>query len=274
MKGEEEMASMSGKTKKRISHVIIGSVLIGIVVIIILAVAWIVSAIKTAPDIREAQFSGGGNLTSFVYDEEENEIGSFSPTDTSIYTFLNEVPISMQQAVVAIEDPRFYEHNGVDFIKIGEAMLRNFKTGSFNDGGTTLTQQLVKTMIPIPSENKLKKKIQEQYLAVQIEKLYSKDAILEYYLNSIPLSRGNIGVEAVANYYFGTSVSELSLSEQASIVAMIEGSTSYDPISHPENNWKRVESILVAMEKQGYITEKEREAALKNPPYEAISRRR
>lgn len=270
MKGEEEMASMSGKTKKRISHLIIGSVLIGIVVIIILAVAWIVSVIKTAPDIREAQFSRGGNLTSFVYDEEGNEIGSFSPTDTSIYTFLNEVPISMQQAVVAIEDARFYEHNGVDFIKIGEAMLSNFKTGSFNDGGTTLTQQLVKTMIPIPSENKLKRKIQEQYLGVQLEKLYSKDTILEYYLNSIPLSRGNTGVEAVANYYFGTSVSELSLSEQASIVAMIEGSTYYDPIAHPDNNWKKVESILVAMEKQGYITEEEREAALKKPPYEAI----
>lgn len=262
------MASMSGKAKKRISHLIVGSVLIGIVTTIILVVAWIVSAIKTAPDIREAQFSREGQLTSFVYDEEGNEIGSFSPTETSIYTFLNEVPIPMQQAVVAIEDARFYEHNGVDFIKIGEAILGNFKTGSFNYGGTTLTQQLVKKMIP--SGNKLKNKIQEQYLAIQLEKLYSKDTILEYYLNTIQLGHGNIGVEAAANYYFGTSVSELSLSEQASIVAMIERPTYYDPIINPENNWSAVESILVAMEKQGYITEEEREAALKKPPYEAI----
>lgn len=268
MKGEEEMTSMSGKAKKRISHLIVGSVLIGIVIIVILVVAWIVSAIKTAPDIREAQFSRGGQLTSFVYDEEGNEISSFAPTDTSIYTFLNEVPISMQQAVVAIEDERFYEHNGVDFIKIGEAMLINFKTGGFNLGGTTLTQQLVKKMIPL--ENKLKNKIQEQYLAIQLEKLYSKDTILEYYLNTIQLGHGNIGVQAAANYYFGTSVSELSLSEQASIVAMIERPTYYDPIINPENNWSAVESILVAMEKQGYITEEEREAALKKPPYEAI----
>lgn len=264
------MVSMSGKTKKRISNLIVGSVLIGIATIVILVVAWIVSAIKTAPDIREAQFSRGGQLTSFVYDEEGNEIGSFSPTDTSVYTFLNEVPIPMQQAVVAIEDARFYEHNGVDFIKIGEAILSNFKTGSFNHGGTTLTQQLVKTMIPIPSGNKLKNKIQEQYLAIQLEKLYSKDEILEYYLNTIQLGHGNIGVEAAANYYFGTSVSELSLSEQASIVAMIERPTYYDPITNPENNWKGIESILVAMEKQGYITEEEREIALQDSPYEAI----
>lgn len=264
------MVSMSGKTKKRISNLIVGSVLIGIATIVILVVAWIVSAIKTAPDIREAQFSRGDQLTSFVYDDEGNEIGSFAPTDTSVYTFLNEVPIPMQQAVVAIEDARFYEHNGVDFIKIGEAILSNFKTGSFNHGGTTLTQQLVKTMIPIPSGNKLKNKIQEQYLAIQLEKLYSKDEILEYYLNTIQLGHGNIGVEAAANYYFGTSVSELSLSEQASIVAMIERPTYYDPITNPENNWSAVESILVAMEKQGYITEEEREAALKKPPYEAI----
>ena len=261
------MASINGKTKKSISHLIVGSVLIGIVVIIILALAWIVSAIKTAPDIREAQF-WKDSLTSIVYDEEGHEIDSFSTRDTSIYTSLNEVPITMQQAVVAIEDARFYEHSGIDLVKIGEAMFGNFKTGTFNNGGTTITQQLVKKMIP--SGNKLRNKIQEQYLAIQLEKLYSKDTILEYYLNTIGLSRGLNGVETAANYYFGKSVDKLSLSEQVSIVAIIERPTYYDPIINPEYNWRAVESILVAMEEQGYITGKEREAALKNPPYEAI----
>lgn len=264
------MASINGKTKERISHLIVGSVLIGIVVIIILAVVWVIGAVKTAPDIREIQFRGD-SLTSRVYDAEGNEIDSFSQRDTSIYTSLNEVPITMQQAVIAIEDKQFYEHNGVDLVKIGKALLSNFKTGSLSNGGTTLTQQLVKTMIA--SENKLKNKIQEQYLAIQLEKLYSKDMILEYYLNSVQLSRGNIGVEAAANYYFGTSVSELSLSEQASIIAMIERPTYYDPITNPENNWRAVESILVAMEDQGYITEEEREVALQKPPYEVIQER-
>ena len=261
------MASINGKTKKSISHLIVGSVLIGIVVIIILALAWIVSAIKTAPDIREAQF-WKDSLTSIVYDEEGHEIDSFSTRDTSIYTSLNEVPITMQQAVVAIEDARFYEHSGIDLVKIGEAMFGNFKTGTFNNGGTTITQQLVKKMIP--SGNKLRNKIQEQYLAIQLEKLYSKDTILEYYLNTIGLSRGLNGVETAANYYFGKSVDKLSLSEQVSIVAIIERPTYYDPIINPEYNWRAVESILVAMEKQGYITGEEREAALKKPPYEAI----
>lgn len=261
------MASINGKTKKSISHLIVGSVVIGIVVIIILAIAWITSAIKTAPDIREAQF-GKDSRASIVYDGEGNEIDSFSTGDTSIYTSLNEVPITMQQAVVAIEDARFYEHNGIDLVKIGEAMRSNFKAGGFNVGGTTLTQQLVKKMIS--SGNKLRNKIQEQYLAIQLEKLYSKDTILEYYLNTVGLSRGLNGVETAANYYFGKSVNELSLSEQVSIVAIIERPTYYDPITNPEYNWRAVESILVAMENQGYITGKEREAALKKPPYEAI----
>lgn len=268
VKGEEEMANINRKTKRHISNFIVGSVLIGVATLAILAVVWIISAIKTAPDIQEAQFNRAGSFTSFVYDDKGNKIDSFSPVDTSIYTSLNDVPITMQQAVIAIEDTRFYEHNGVDLVSIGGAVLNNFKTGSLSNGGTTLTQQLVKTMIP--SGNKLKNKIQEQYLAIQLEKLYSKDIILEYYLNTIPLSRGNIGVEAAANDYFGRSVSELSLAEQASIVAMIERPTYYDPIINPENNWRAVESILGAMEKQGYITGKEREVALKKPPYEAI----
>ena len=263
------MISISRRTKKQISHLIVGSVGLGIAVISILTVAWGVSVIKTAPDIEEIQFPEVA-LTSFLYDAEGNELSSFSGEASGIYIPLSEIPIMMQQAVIAIEDARFYEHNGIDLVKIGKAMLINIESGSFSTGGTTITQQLVKRMIP--AGNSWRRKVQEQYLAVQLEKLYSKDTILEYYLNTVGLSHGLNGVEAAANYYFGKSVNKLSLSEQVSIVAIIERPTYYDPITNPENNWRAVESILVAMEKQGYITEKEREVALQNPPYEAIQK--
>lgn len=259
------------KHRKHLTHMIIGSVLIGSGIVVLLAILLVVKIIKGAPDILEVDLHLSGNETSMVYDDAGNLIDKFSGTESREYAYLKKIPKQLSQAVIAIEDKNFYKHNGVDLSRVGKALMSNLKSGNMSEGGTTITGQVIKNSL-LTEGNPIERKIQEQYLAIQLEKLYSKELILEYYLNGVSLGQGTIGVQTAAHGYFGKDVSELNLTECAVLGAIIKFPTRCNPLQNPDNNWEKVQVILGEMEKQGYITETEKNDALKFSPYERIQR--
>ena len=200
---------------------------------------------------------------------------------------LDEIPKDLQHAVVAIEDERFYEHNGIDLKGIARALVADLKSMDFTQGASTITQQLVKNNVlseQWESENtgdiskiekmerQIQRKIQEMYIAVELEKkVDDKDWILENYLNSINLGNNTLGVQAAAERYFGKDVSELTLSECAVIAGITKNPSGYNPILYPEQNAKRRKMVLDAMLKQGYITQKQYDEAMADDVYDRIS---
>ena len=205
------------------------------------------------------------NYTSFIYDADGNEIDSLHGEENREYVFLSDIPKYLQNAVVAIEDERFYEHNGIDIKGMFRALIVNIKSRDMSQGASTLTQQLIKNEV-LTNEKSFKRKIQEQYLAVNFEKKLekelgskekAKDYILELYLNSIALNHGLNGVQAAAKFYYGKDVKDLSLAECASIAGITKNPSKYSPISYPEKNKERQLTVLTKMLDLGYITEAE-----------------
>ncbi|MGL4346111.1 MAG: transglycosylase domain-containing protein [Cellulosilyticaceae bacterium] len=228
-----------------------------------------IGVIKSAPDVSQIELKPTTDYTSFVYDQNGTEVDRISGGENRIYAEMSQIPKNLQDAVVAIEDERFFDHNGIDIRGILRAIVTNLKSGSLSEGASTITQQLVKNNV-LSSEKKFTRKIQEQYLALEFEKIYDKEVILEYYLNTMPLGRGTKGVQAAANRYFNKDVSELSLAESVVLAGITQRPTYYDPITNPENNWDKAQTILRKMEEQGWITPEEHQAALKDNPYENI----
>ena len=241
------------------------------------ALGLFIGIIKNAPDLAEINLKPTTYYTSFIYDQNDKEMDRLSSGENRIYATLDQIPLHLQQAVIAIEDERFYEHEGIDIKGIFRALATNLTTGEFSEGASTITQQLIKNNV-LTSEKKLTRKIQEQYLAIQFEKVYTeaygskgaKNLILEYYLNTMPLGRGNNGVQAAANRYFNKDVSELTLAESVVLACITQAPTRYDPISNPENNKEKSTRILVKMVEQGYITETEKQVAQLEDPYQLI----
>ena len=182
----------------------------------------------------------------------------------------------MADAFVAIEDERFYEHNGVDLQGIIRAGIVGITSGSFSEGASTITQQLIKNNVFPNFVNEetfydsVERKLQEQYLALQIEKEMSKEEILEAYMNTINLGQGCLGVQTASLRYFNKDVSELTLSECAVIAAITQNPSGYDPVRHPEDNAKRRQRVLDNMLEQGYITQEEYDTAIADPVYDRI----
>ncbi len=173
------------------------------------------------------------------------------------------IPQMLANAYVAIEDKRFFEHEGVDWKRTIGAFINEFvPIYSSRQGGSTITQQLVKNLTDDRSQ-KASRKVREIMRARYLEGKYSKDTILECYLNTIPMGHGTYGVEVAANYYFGKTVKDLTIAECACLASITKSPTNYSPISYPENNKERRESVLYQMLDQGYITEEEYEKALK-----------
>lgn len=216
------------------------------------------------------------SYTSFIYDSKGNEIDKLHGDENREYVKLEAIPRDLRNAAIAIEDERFYEHNGIDMRGIFRAMFTNIKSRSFSQGASTITQQLIKNEVLKNPEKKLQRKIREQYLALNYEKSLTqqfgtkkkaKDYILELYLNSIALNHGLNGVEAASKYYYGKDVSELSLAECASIAGITKNPSLYSPISNPSKNKERQMTVLSKMKELGYITESEYQQAAKEDIY-------
>lgn len=257
------------KAKVTTFRVIVIAIIIGLFAIVGSGLGILFGVIKSAPDISTLELKPTTDYTSFVYDENGAEIDRLSSGENRIYVKLDQIPKHLQNAVVAIEDARFWEHNGIDLIGIMRAIVTNLKAGEIVEGASTITQQVIKNNA-LTSEQTFVRKIQEQYLALQFDKIYDKELILEYYLNTMPLGHGTNGVQAAAHRYFGKDVSELTLAESVVIAGITQAPTRYSPVRNPQNNFEKSKVILAYMVEQGYITEEERQAALTEDPYKNV----
>lgn len=232
--------------------------------------------LDSAPDIDDVNIVPVGEAT-FVYDANGNQLQKLTaPNSNRMPVTLDKIPKDLQNAVVAIEDERFYEHNGIDIRGILRAGVKGILSGgNFSEGASTITQQLLKNNVFTGWTNestvqRFTRKIQEQYLALQLEKHTSKKVILENYLNTINLGNGNYGVQAAAQDYFGKDVSELSISECTVIAGISQNPTKFNPAVNPEENSKRREMVLDHMLDQEYISKEQYDECLADNVYERI----
>ncbi len=231
--------------------------------------------VDTAPDISNVDVAPAGYSTT-VYDCEGNQITKLIAENSNrVYVKLDKIPLDMQHAFVAIEDERFYTHNGIDIKGIMRAGAKALG-GNLHQGASTITQQLLKNNVftswtdESSMVDKFKRKFQEQYCAVQLEKIMTKDQILENYLNTINLGQGTLGVQAASQRYFGKNVSDLNISESAVIACITQNPSKWNPISHPDNNAKRREEVLTKMRDQGYINDAQFAEAMADDVYSRI----
>ncbi len=205
------------------------------------------------------------NMTTKIYYTDENgndielEDQRIYGTENRTWVSYDKMPKNLRNAFVAIEDERFWQHNGVDWKRTFGAALQ-FAAGNDSYGGSTITQQLIKN-ITGDDDTTIQRKIKEMFRALSLTEKHSKEEILEMYLNTISLSRGNFGVQAAANYYFGKDVSELTLVECAAIAAIPKSPTKYDPVRNPDENKGRRYAILEKMKELEMISEQECEEA-------------
>lgn len=237
-----------------------------------------IAIIRNAPDLGLVAIQPS-TYTSIIYDSKGNEIDRFHGDENREYATLEQIPENMQHAVIAIEDERFYQHDGVDARGFARAMFST-ATGQSMQGGSTITQQLIKNNVTKITHNTPITKIQEQYLATKYEKeltkqLGSKEAakkyILELYLNTIALGHGYNGVQAAALGYFNKDASQLDLAECACLAGVTNNPSLYSPRTQPDHNKDRQSIILQYMLDQGYITQEEKDAADAEDIYSRVS---
>ena len=264
---------MTGSKIKTVLRVI----LVTLLAVIAAGAVFVAYCVVRAPSINVLDAKPHG-YRSNVLDRDGNVVLTLSgEASNRVYVKLSEVPESLQEAVVAIEDERFYEHFGIDPKGIMRALYKGITEGNFSEGASTITQQLLKNNVFTDWMNettfldKVQRKIQEQYLAIALEMHVDKAWILENYLNTINLGGGNWGVETAAKYYFDKDVSELTLSESAVIAGITRNPTRYNPITNPEANAERRDYILDKMLELGFITQEERDEAAGDDVYARIS---
>jgi penicillin-binding protein 1A len=231
--------------------------------------------VDSAPDISQIDVVPTG-FTTTVYDKEGNEIeyliGAHANRD---YVALDELPDYIKFAFVSIEDERFYEHAGIDVKGILRAGVTGLKTGDLSEGASTITQQLLKNQVfdggrEVELVDRVERKIQEQYLAIQLENKLDKETILEYYLNTINLGSGTYGVQTASKRYFNKDAKDLTISEAATIAAITQLPVYLNPITYPDNNAERRKKVLNDMLRLGYCTQEEYDIAMADDIYSRI----
>ena len=265
---QRALNSKTTKLGRKLALTLVKLALAAVIGIVICVVCAGLGAYKgilaSTPQIHLSDVVATGEAT-IVYDCEGNEIDQYVSSNSNRLRIesIDELPDYLGKAFVAIEDERFYLHNGIDF----KAMLRSgyqfFKSGfKQTQGASTITQQLLKNTVftSWTSEGKnmikkIKRKLQEQYLAQEISKYFEKDAILLEYMNAINLGQNTLGVEAASKRYFGKSASDLTVSEAAVIASITQNPSGYNPIRHPEANARRRKNCLDKMRDLGFITE-------------------
>lgn len=223
--------------------------------------------ISSAPDISNINMVPTGYTTKFYYAD-----GTLSQTLVGAggnreYVTIDEIPKHVQNAFIAIEDERFWEHDGIDVRSIFRAAVEMLSAGRLESGASTITQQLLKNQVfsggnEASDFDKIIRKVQEQYLAIQLENTLNKDTILEYYLNTINLGQGAYGIQMASRTYFGKNVSELTISEAAVLACLPKSPTNQNPVTNPEENAERRDTVLWMMHKLGFISDEEYKTAL------------
>lgn len=282
----EKLKSSSAKVGKRAGVSTLRVLFFGLLAVIVmggcLAFGAFRGLIDSAPDISDVNIMPMGYAT-FVYDADGNELQKLNSSDGNrISVSIDEIPLNMQHAIVAVEDSRFYEHNGIDPRGIARAVFVAIKNRGQNmEGASTITQQLLKNNVFTNWVNegtmgRFKRKFQEQYLAVKLEaslKAEGKDAksiILENYLNTVNFGAGAYGVQIAAQTYFGKDSKDLTLSECAVLASIPQNPTKYNPKRHPDQNVERRDKVLEDMLEQNYITQEEYDTAKADDVYSRV----
>jgi penicillin-binding protein 1A len=216
-----------------------------------IAAVWVLTILpRSLPSVTALERFDPSEGTK-VYDDNDEQIAEFH-VERRIFVPLAQIPKSLRDAIIATEDSRFYSHHGVDPTGITRAIYQNFRRGRIVEGGSTITQQLAKVLFLTPDKS-LERKLKEAVLALTLERRYSKDRILELYLNQIYFGQGAFGVEAAARTFFGKSVSELTLSESALLAGLPKAPTTYSPFDHPDTAKRRQATVLARMVDTGAV---------------------
>jgi len=211
--------------------------------------------------------------SSTIYDMNDKKVIDIAGMEYRKTVPLEQVPEKVQQAFLAVEDARFWDHHGIDVKRIGGAIVKNIKEGYGSEGASTITQQLVKLSYLSP-EKTMKRKVQEAYLSMRLEWKYSKEDILEMYLNKVYLGEGAYGIATASEVYFGKSVKDLTVSEAALLAGLLQRPSGYNPFKAPELAEKRRNTVLALMAKHGYISEQEKEEAQAIPVEKQVKKQK
>lgn len=198
-----------------------------------------------------------------VYDDDDNFIGEFK-IEKGIFVPLGKIPANLKNALLAVEDSRFYRHKGLDYIGIARALFKDIIHVSLREGGSTITQQLAKVLYLSP-EKTITRKIREARLAMELESALSKDEILELYLNRVYFGHGAYGVEMASKIYYGKHIGEITLPEAALLAGLVKAPTTYSPYNDLVRAKERQEVVLARMEEEGYIKPSQSAAVRKQP---------
>lgn len=221
-------------------------------------VGYIVSIAATAPDINELKPIDKG-ASSKIYAADGSLLGYVQSDEIRTPIDWDDMPVRLRQATVAIEDRRFYDHKGVDYEGVVRAGWKNITSGKTIQGGSTITQQLVRALYIKDPKRDFKRKIREAKMASELEQQHSKRWILEQYLNSVPYGtvqgKTAIGVEAAARVYFNRSAKDLTLVQAALLAGLPQAPSQYNPFQNARAAKARRNEVLAAMAKSGYITE-------------------
>ena len=220
--------------------------------------------VSKAPALSESKLVA--TTSSKIYDNN-NELIADLGAERRVNTQASEIPTDLVKAIVSIEDHRFFDHRGVDTIRIMGAALRNLQGQGGLQGASTLTQQLIKLTYFSTStaDQTISRKAQEAWLAVQLEQKATKQEILTYYINKVYMSNGNYGMQTAAQNYYGKDLKELSLPQLALLAGMPQAPNQYDPYSHPEAALERRNLVLSEMKDQNYISAEQYEKAINTP---------
>lgn len=220
--------------------------------------------VSKAPELSESKLVA--TTSSKIYDSK-NELIADLGAERRVNAQSNEVPIELVNAIVSIEDHRFFNHRGIDSIRIAGAFLRNLTSRGGLQGGSTLTQQLIKLTYfsTSSSDQTISRKAQEAWLAIQLERTATKQEILTYYINKVYMSNGNYGMQTAAQNYYGKDLKDLSIPQLALLAGMPQAPNQYDPYSHPEEATERRNLVLSEMQNQGYLTSEQYETAINTP---------
>ena len=216
-----------------------------------------------APELSETKLVA--TTSSKIYDSK-NELVADLGAERRVNAQSNEIPTDLVNAIVSIEDHRFFNHRGIDSIRIFGAFLRNLRSNGLQ-GGSTLTQQLIKLTYFSTStaDQTIARKAQEAWLAIQLERTATKQEILTYYINKVYMSNGNYGMQTAAQNYYGKDLKDLSIPQLALLAGMPQAPNQYDPYSHPEEAQQRRNLVLSEMQRQGYLSSEQYETAINTP---------
>jgi len=251
------------RRKIKYSRIVLLFLLIASFIVLGLGFGLIVGSLGTLPNYDLNNITG--DLPSILYDKDDQEVIPLRTEKNRVELSQNEIPDIMKKAIVAIEDQRFESHYGFDFYRFGGAVLANIKDGYGSQGGSTITQQLVKIAVLKNPEKKLRRKIQELYIALQVESKYSKEQILAFYLNNVYYGHGAWSIQTAAQTYFGKDAKELTLAEAATLAGVINAPGRYSPYLNIERAEQRRALVLNEMVEMNYISKDEAENAKKEP---------